>query len=103
MSLFESLNGIPTTAILGPLPKPLSPNFTFDLEKQEWRSRFLSLSTWAGATATDLELQYALFHWRPGQSPESAVDTLKRRRGAVAAGEVRKLFRAQDEPGEQDG
>ena len=108
MSLFHSLTGNTSTPILGsPVESFPTANTIVTVnqqaEQKAFRSRFLSLSTWAGATATDLELQYAIYHWHPGQTPESAVETLKRRRGAVAAGEVRKLFRAQAESGEQDG
>lgn len=68
-----------------------------EVERQSFRSRFLTLSTWAGCTATDLELANALYRWQPGQTPESAVQELKRARAALASGETRKMASARDE------
>jgi hypothetical protein len=54
-----------------------------------WRTAFLTASTWAGATATDLELAFALANFSPEQTPEEAVATLKHRRLLVTKGLLR--------------
>lgn len=56
---------------------------------QSWRCAFLTLSTWSGAVATALELQYALDHWSSTATPEAAVATLKHRRRLERQGLLR--------------
>lgn len=56
---------------------------------QVWRVQFLTLSTWASATATPDELAFALASYREGQTPQEAVATLKHRRALVSRGLLR--------------
>lgn len=62
-----------------------------------FRVAFLSASTWAQATATPTELQYALANWAEGQTVAFAISRLLSRRALDRRGLLRKQEREAKE------
>lgn len=62
-----------------------------------WRSQFLTASTWAGVTASDKELIFALQSWTPDLTIEQALAKMKNRRALERRGLLGRQERAAKE------
>ena len=67
-----------------------------------FRVAFLTASTWAQATATPTELEYALANWKEGQSVAFALSRLQSRRALERRGLLRKQEREAKEAADRD-